>query len=220
MFKYARELNKAEILKLEEEISSKRDKQIENNKEINRITKLLKCYTRICDNRKTILISGIIALIGLVGVISGVSLGISTCFLIGNSCLVIYNVQDIKRLKNHVRNNYSDMLEFNLESLINKIEELNCINNNIDEDFERIHAKISYHENELVIINRFENDMNLLNESYYVADSKEQYETLNKLQNNNMFNDFLEDKVDYSNIYFENGVDNKRLIKNKITSSR
>ena len=214
MLKYAREDNKSKISELVNEIDIKRNIQIENNKKIDRIRECLNCCKNINESRFTVVLSGIIALIGLIGLINGISIILTLFFFVGGSSLAIKNFTDIRKLKTYVRSNYSDLLEIDSEKLFELVLDLHSKNSEIDNDFESLHAKISYYENELDIINRLENDMKMLKDPYYIADSKEQYEILTKTNEDN-FNEFLTEGINYSGVHFDSSIDNKKLIKNR-----
>ena len=212
MFKYALVVNKTEILNLKKEIDLKRNDQTENNREIDRINDCLGGFQNINEAKFTVGLSVLMALLGLVGLISSVSILLTSFFFVGGSGLAIKNVKVVNKIKDYLKNNYADLLEYDIVTLLKRITDLNTINNSIDGEIKKLYTRISYHENELSIINRLYDDVKLLKDPYYIADSKEQYEVLTKLYEGN-FNEFLVENINYSSVHFDSSIDNKKLIK-------
>lgn len=163
------------------------------------------------------LVLGIIGLtscgIAMIGILN-ISAWIPGIITMGSIAVALWNKKEIAYLKTLMKNRYGKNLN-NME-LSNTLHNLITKDNAMKKEQAKIENEICSYEKELSRIKTIEDGMRDIKKPYYIADTKEEFEILNdwKSKQDDLFLSYLDEKIDYSKIYFNSDIDNsKKLVK-------
>lgn len=206
MFDYVKEVFEKEMDELEEKMSQGFNKQqglFEKSKHIN-------SYFNILDkqksNKKNIIICVLTAI--ACGIFGFMNISSTVYFLwiiatFGFTFGAALNVHNLHANKYKIQKEYSDLSSLSIQELIDEIE---SVLKKIDiED-----NNIKYISNRMTEINSYLEKIQFYIESdeylSYSIDNQKDVEVYLQLQQDNLLEKFLEEKVDYSMIHFDNSI--------------
>lgn len=211
MFDYIKEMYAKEIERLEKDWSKNLEEESELIAKRDYLDSYLSLLEKQKSDKKDIIICILATIVCICGILFFININTAIYFMwlmlgFGSVFGTVLNVENLLKIKEELKEKYSDLSNLSQRELLTekelvlqKIDEKKCIIKNLSDKVD----KYSFYIKELTSYNR------LAQSPFSAINSKEDAEVYLQFQKDNPLEKFLEEKVDYSMIHFDNSIGEK-----------
>lgn len=229
MFKYQRELLENRLEILNEEFQQQNQLNSKYQDESYHIGSYLEKKRFILRHQLAAVLCSIIGCVCLpISLLTNITYLIYVLITFG---LTGYEIVNVSKNKKRIQCDYSDLCNVDYDELLCRLHDVNEKLYQLSNEKYEVYTKISNCKNQLKELNHYERISKFLTSQEGIllsADTEEEYYALQrekkenfKRESANFLNDYLEEKIQYSNIHFSNSIEenieysenSKKLIK-------
>lgn len=211
MFRYQREIYENQLEELSQEFEQKSQVYGKYQDESYYISSYLEKKQFIFRNQLVAVLSSIIGCICLsVSVLSNITYLMYVLIAFG---FTVYEIVNVSKTKRCVQHDYNDLCSVNYDEVLSRLHVANEKLYQASKKKYEVYDKIRDFREQLKKLKHYEQVSEFLTSQdgmLFSADTEAEYNALQsmKMQSTNLFQEYLSEKMDYSQIHFDNSIDN------------